>query len=160
MARDPLEIPVMLSASGFYDRFHLAGLKWLYLCKRNHREMKNIAIFASGSGTNAQNITEYFAGDSQVRVALVLSNRPDARVLDRASRLGVPSYVFDRKEFYESRNVLEVLRLYGHEPFIFEVDVEDVCEAAFFEDFLHDLVKKVGFSCTAGSDEGHDLLEV
>lgn len=69
----------------------------------------NIAILASGNGSNAENIARYFKGNSQVRVALILSNKLDAFVLERAARLSIPSYVFDREEFYQSEKVLEVL---------------------------------------------------
>ena len=55
---------------------------------------KNIAIFASGSGTNAENIIRYFEKNASVRVRLVLSNRKDAYVLERACRLGVPYRAF------------------------------------------------------------------
>lgn len=72
--------------------------------------MKNIAIFASGSGTNAQNIAEYFKTIKKIHVSLILSNRPDAFVLDRAKKLGIPSLVFTRKDFYESDRILNVLR--------------------------------------------------
>jgi phosphoribosylglycinamide formyltransferase-1 len=60
--------------------------------------MKNIAIFASGSGTNAERITRYFQNHPQVRIDLILSNRADAYVLERAKNLGVDSYVFTREE--------------------------------------------------------------
>lgn len=56
--------------------------------------MKKIALFASGSGTNVENLITYFQGHSLVNIALVVSNRPDAYVLERSSRLGVPSVVF------------------------------------------------------------------
>lgn len=56
--------------------------------------MKNIAIFASGSGTNAENIIRYFSSNKEINVAVVLCNKPDAGVLDRASRLGVATEVF------------------------------------------------------------------
>lgn len=72
--------------------------------------MHQIAIFASGSGTNAENIAEYFKWHPEIRITLILSNRPDAFVLERASRLGIPSYIFDRKEFYESEKVLNELK--------------------------------------------------
>ncbi len=71
--------------------------------------MKHIAIFASGSGTNAENIARYFRDHPVVRVSLILANKPDAYVLERAKNLGVPSYVFDRQEFYESEKVLHLL---------------------------------------------------
>lgn len=58
-----------------------------------------IAIFASGSGSNAENIVKYFEGHSQVQVASILTNNPNAYVLERAARLGVESFVFTKEEF-------------------------------------------------------------
>ncbi len=72
--------------------------------------MKKIAIFASGSGTNAQNIIEHFQGHETIAVALVLSNRKDAYVLTRATNLGVPIFNFTREEFYETDVVMEKLK--------------------------------------------------
>jgi phosphoribosylglycinamide formyltransferase-1 len=72
--------------------------------------MKNIAIFASGSGTNAQAIAEHFNGSSLARIACILSNKPDAYVLERAKALKIPSAVFTRDEFYNSVKVLEILK--------------------------------------------------
>ncbi len=74
--------------------------------------MKNIAIFASGSGSNAQNIAEYFKLSGTIRVSLILANRPDAYVLERAKKLNIPTVVFARKDFYESESILQVLRDY------------------------------------------------
>ena len=61
--------------------------------------MSNIAIFASGSGTNAENIIKYFSSHSNIRVKLVLSNKKDAYVLLRAKKFEIPSYTFNRDEF-------------------------------------------------------------
>lgn len=72
--------------------------------------MSRIAIFASGSGSNAENIFNYFEGNSKVEVSLIIANKPEAYVLERAERLGVPSVVFSGKEFRESEVVLETLR--------------------------------------------------
>ncbi len=71
--------------------------------------MKKIAIFASGSGSNAQNIVEYFENNPLVKVQLILANKPDAFVLERAKNLGIPSIVFNRDDFYKSNNVLDIL---------------------------------------------------
>ncbi len=71
--------------------------------------MKNIAIFASGSGTNAQCIAEYFSNTKHGKVALILSNNKNAYVLKRAENLGIPTHVFNRDEFYKSEKVLEIL---------------------------------------------------
>ena len=60
--------------------------------------MKRIAIFASGSGTNAENIIKYFRTDNSANVVLILSNNPDAFVLNRASRLNVKSIVFNKEQ--------------------------------------------------------------
>lgn len=68
--------------------------------------MKRIAIFASGSGTNAQNIIEYFKDNAEIEVSLVLSNRNDALVLERAKRFHVPTFTFNRFTFYETIDVL------------------------------------------------------
>jgi len=72
--------------------------------------MKKIAVFASGSGTNAQNLIEYFSTEKGAIVSLVLSNRPDALVLERARRLSVETFIFDRQLFYETGTVLEKLK--------------------------------------------------
>ncbi len=71
--------------------------------------MKKIAIFASGSGTNAQNIIEYFQGNRHVIVDSLWSNNENAYALIRAEKLGVESFTFSREEFYHSIDVLEEL---------------------------------------------------
>ncbi len=71
--------------------------------------MKRIAIFASGSGTNAQNIIEHFKDKPDIEISLVLSNKKDAKVLSRAKQFNVPTYTFDRTTFYESLDVPEML---------------------------------------------------
>jgi phosphoribosylglycinamide formyltransferase 1 len=72
--------------------------------------MEQIAIFASGSGTNAQRIIEYFCGSGRIHVALVLSNKADAYVVERARNLNVPSVVFSRTEFYDTDKILHLLQ--------------------------------------------------
>ena len=71
--------------------------------------MKKVAIFASGSGTNAQNIAEYFRNSDTGRIHLILSNNPEAYVLNRAANMGIPTYIFDRGSFYNTSDVLDVL---------------------------------------------------
>lgn len=71
--------------------------------------MKKIAIFASGSGSNAQNIIEYFQGNRNVIVDSLWSNNENAYALIRAERLGVETFTFGRDEFYNSIDVLEEL---------------------------------------------------
>lgn len=71
--------------------------------------MNNIAIFASGSGSNAENIIRYFSTKENAKVTLVLSNNRNAFVLTRAERLDVNSIFFDRNDFYDSGKVIELL---------------------------------------------------
>lgn len=71
--------------------------------------MRNIAIFASGSGTNAENIIRHFKDSQLAQVRIVLCNKPDAFVLERARRLGVEARTFNRQQF-NSGEVLEILR--------------------------------------------------
>jgi phosphoribosylglycinamide formyltransferase-1 len=73
--------------------------------------MIRIAIFASGSGTNAQRITEYFRERSaSITVDLILSNNPGALVVEKARNLGVSCVTFSRQEFYESNRIPEILK--------------------------------------------------
>lgn len=70
--------------------------------------MKKIAILASGSGSNAENIIKYFSDDADVEVPFVISNRKEVYVHERCKNLGVPSYVFSKAEF-ESGEVTKFL---------------------------------------------------
>ncbi len=72
-----------------------------------------IAIFASGSGTNAEEIIQHFKNNEFGEVALILSNNPNAYVLTRAINHGIPQYVFKRHDFYKTKKVDEILRLNG-----------------------------------------------
>jgi phosphoribosylglycinamide formyltransferase-1 len=74
--------------------------------------MRNIAILASGSGTNAENIIKYFSNSNSVKVSLVLSNKRQALVLKRAEMLNIRTVFFERKEFYVTGKVLRYLALY------------------------------------------------
>ena len=71
--------------------------------------MFNIAIFASGSGTNAENIALYFSRSSLVKVSLILSNKADAYVHKRAKKLAIPSYSYNKAEFDDGLKVLTTL---------------------------------------------------
>jgi phosphoribosylglycinamide formyltransferase-1 len=72
--------------------------------------MKKIAIFASGNGSNAENIIHYFKDNNKVSIELVLTNNPQAKVIERSKNLEVPSFTFNRDEFYSSDKVLQELK--------------------------------------------------
>ncbi len=71
--------------------------------------MKRIAILASGNGSNAENITRYFSENTSVRIVLICSNNPRARVHERAARLGIPSLSFSNTDFADGASVLKSL---------------------------------------------------
>ena len=75
--------------------------------------MIKIAILASGNGTNAQQISEYFADSEKVKVDCIIYNRKDAYVAERAKKLGIPAIYFGRKDFFENGNVLAYLQNQG-----------------------------------------------
>ena len=68
--------------------------------------MRKIALFASGSGTNAENIIKYFHDSSCVQVALILSDQSEAGVHQRAKKWNVPSFCFSGAELKEATPVL------------------------------------------------------
>ena len=82
--------------------------KKLTLFERKRME-KRIAIFASGVGSNARSIIEYFKEKSGVSVVLIGSNKPEALVLKKAVDLGVPSFVFNKSELTSRPVVLNKL---------------------------------------------------
>lgn len=69
-----------------------------------------IAIFASGSGSNAENLIHYFERSKHVDIVLILSNKPDAFVHERAKKLHIPSLSFTKNQFSESDYILKLLQ--------------------------------------------------
>ncbi len=72
--------------------------------------MKKIALFASGSGSNVENIYNYFSSNPDVTIELVLTNNPNAYVLERCKKLAINTHVFNRTDFYESDEISTILR--------------------------------------------------
>ncbi len=71
--------------------------------------MKRIVIFASGSGTNAENISRFFKQSSLASVVHILTNNKDAKVIERAKNLNINSLSFNRSEFLSEEKVLKFL---------------------------------------------------
>lgn len=69
-----------------------------------------LAILGSGNGTNAQQISEYFAGRTDVEVACIIYNKRDAYIAQRAKNLGIEARYFGRADFYDNGNVLRYLQ--------------------------------------------------
>jgi phosphoribosylglycinamide formyltransferase 1 len=71
--------------------------------------MNKIVIFASGSGTNAENIIKYFGDKDSGTVVAVFTNNPNAKVIDRAKKYQVPTEIFTKEDLNESK-VLQKLK--------------------------------------------------
>ncbi len=72
-----------------------------------------LAIFASGAGSNAQKIIDHFRGSSQVVVTLIICNKPGAGVLSIADRENIPSVIIEKERFFRGDTYLPVLKQYG-----------------------------------------------
>src|SRR5436190_10697329 len=69
-----------------------------------------IVIFASGKGRNAENIMRHFESSADAHILELLTNNPDAGVIQKAKQYGVPVKVFSRKVFYDTDDVLDFLK--------------------------------------------------
>lgn len=76
-------------------------------------KLYHVAIFASGSGTNAEEIFKYFKDHPTIKIDILLSNNPQAFALERAKKFSVPTKVFNRQEWKEQQRVLAWLKEYG-----------------------------------------------
>jgi phosphoribosylglycinamide formyltransferase-1 len=70
--------------------------------------MKKIVIFASGSGTNAENVTKYFATRSIGNVVAIFTNNANAKVIDRAKKLNVPTVIFSKDDLNSGKTLQEL----------------------------------------------------
>ena len=85
----------------------------MYLFRKNTNsihEMKNIAILASGSGSNAENIAKYFEESDYARVSFIIANNPEAYVLERAKKLGIEAAVVTKQQFMEADSIIAMLK--------------------------------------------------
>lgn len=71
---------------------------------------KKIILFASGSGSNVENIANYFKLRKDVTICCVLTNKSDAKVIERCNRLGINALFFNRQAFSKSNFILDMLR--------------------------------------------------
>ncbi len=73
-------------------------------------DVKKIAILASGSGSNAENIANYFNGSDYAEVSLIIANNPEAYVIERAKRLGIECAVVTKAQFIEADSIIAMLQ--------------------------------------------------
>lgn len=93
--------------------------------------MTNIAIFASGSGSNAENTVKHFANCVKINIGCILTNKADAYVLERAKRLDVEAYVFSNDDFKTGDKVLK---------FLLEKQIDFIVLAGFLLKIPHNIV--------------------
>jgi len=79
---------------GFYSFFCINEITFV---------MKKIVIFASGSGTNAENIIKYFEYKDIATVVAVFTNNPKAKVIERARNFEIPAEIFSKEEFNKGK---------------------------------------------------------
>ena len=94
--------------------------------------MIRIAIFASGSGSNAENIANYFSKSHNVDISVILTNNPSAYVLERAKKLGINSKVFTKDQFLKTDKILS---------FLHENDINYIVLAGFLLKIPQNLLK-------------------
>lgn len=71
---------------------------------------KQIVLLASGSGSNVENIATYFEHNPNITIAAVLTNKRDAKVIDRCNRLNINALYFNKQAFYKSDCILNILK--------------------------------------------------
>ncbi|MFC2151393.1 phosphoribosylglycinamide formyltransferase [Bacteroidota bacterium] len=72
--------------------------------------MNRIAIFASGSGTNAENIIKFFKENKKIEISFIFSNNKNAYVIQRAINHDIKYHIFSRPDFYESNAIIQLLK--------------------------------------------------
>lgn len=75
--------------------------------------MHKLAIFASGAGSNARKIIEYFKDNPEIRVDLIVSNKPNAGVLNIAGEFHIPVLIIDKEQFFRGNNYIDELQEAG-----------------------------------------------
>ena len=98
-----------------------------------HTSQKKIVVFASGSGTNAENIIKFFQKQPNASVVAVFSNKRSAKVLKRAHDLNVKALHFDRDALYNSYDVLHILE---------DINPDLIVLAGFMWIFPEDILKR------------------
>ena len=75
------------------------------------KTVKRIIFFASGSGTNVENIIKYFHGNKAVEITLILTNNPNAGVVRRAEKLMKPLMLFSKRELLDQSLLRKIITI-------------------------------------------------
>ena len=104
-----LAISIPMGQFAFFRNYLLRVFKW-FGKKRASQEKKRLAIFASGTGSNAEVIANYFKGHPGVEIALIVSNNPQAGVLQMAGRKNIPTLLLEKNRFTKGDAYVQPLR--------------------------------------------------
>lgn len=104
-----LLISIPLGQFAFFRRYIIKVGKKMS-GKKTVKPATNVAIFASGTGTNAEQIIKHFAFSSKVKIALIVCNKPTAGVLTIAQKAGIPSLLIEKDRFFNADNYLPELQ--------------------------------------------------
>src|SRR5690606_2796882 len=99
---------VLILQSESATRHHQHGIRLIPFIFVTMKKF-GLAVFASGNGSNAEEIMRYFRDHPSIAVKVVLSNNPTAGVLARAERFNIPAVVFNRAELADQSRILDVL---------------------------------------------------
>ena len=80
------------------------------LIDSNQRNAVHLALFASGTGSNAQKVIDYFRGHSKIKVALLVSNKPNAGALAIAQRENIPTLLIEKEKFFRGNGYVDELK--------------------------------------------------
>ncbi|MCX6187033.1 MAG: formyltransferase family protein [Bacteroidetes bacterium] len=75
--------------------------------------MKNIILFASGNGSNAENICKYFQNHSQIKVVALICNKEGAGVFERVKPYGIPTHLVSKKQLQDEQYFLNLIAPYN-----------------------------------------------
>jgi formyltetrahydrofolate-dependent phosphoribosylglycinamide formyltransferase len=118
-----LLVSIPLGQFGFFKRYigkifnRFGSKKTIPSINTDATVAVNLVIFASGAGSNAQQIINYFAGSANTRIALVICNKPGAGVLAIAEKAGIPFLLIEKERFFKGDHYLPELKAY-HTDFI------------------------------------------
>jgi formyltetrahydrofolate-dependent phosphoribosylglycinamide formyltransferase len=99
-----------LGQFSFFKKYISKVLKRFGGKQQNTGTTINIAIFASGAGSNAQQIINYFTSSSSIKISLIVCNKPGAGVLSIADKAGIPTLLIEKERFFKGDNYLPELQ--------------------------------------------------
>jgi formyltetrahydrofolate-dependent phosphoribosylglycinamide formyltransferase len=107
-----LLVSIPLGQFNFFKKYISKILRRFSSTKKNNADqfVINIAIFASGAGSNAAQIIQHFSSSSTIKIVLIVCNKPGAGVLNVAANAGIPSLLIEKEQFFKGDSYLPELQ--------------------------------------------------